>query len=421
MSGRRSASSSSDDYFRYSQEPIASQPLHLEEEDDIEDFSDEEDSGPLCSVLITVIDHVMVDPTPLEEEEFQDVNAAYVNPSEKESNSLCKMSDLEKLSTPSMKKSDVLGTPGLDAPKPSSPKIQVPLMRIFGPIIRRRRRSGSSSGILEPQQSACLYIHGAFPYLLARPVIAGPDGSIHRSVLNSGVASYDAASSQDTGSFYWDEAGQDERMYTDWDSVEAVERLIPAIQRNLEESIRSSILHGFGRHGIDETASTNPYAQQQMERRRKQLKKVIRRITVVVGRGFYGYTPGPPAPFLRVEYYDPSQRWRVKASLERGLSVPIVFHPDPLQYQATDTSNTEAALEISTGTSSDRDDISASDTLKFHCYEAHIPYTMQFFKDWFVLLACFSQFLQMLNHEALSLIISFSLQEFVGNVVRPHF
>lgn len=89
--------------------------------------------------------------------------------------------------------------------------------------------------------------------------------------------------------------------------------------------------------------------------------KFIRSMTVVEGRGFYTYCNGPPCPFLRVEYYDPKLRWKVKMLLERGLEVPRSYLPDARQYDRNDTNE---------------------DLLKFHCYEAHIPYTMQFFKDW---------------------------------------
>eukprot|EP00977_Amphora_coffeiformis_P010198 scaffold2366_cov159-Amphora_coffeaeformis.AAC.2 len=87
-----------------------------------------------------------------------------------------------------------------------------------------------------------------------------------------------------------------------------------------------------------------------------------------MGRGFYTYCPGPPAPFLRVEYYNPSERWKVKRSLEQGLDVDALFRPDPRQYTTA------------TGYGHVHADESA--LLRFHCYEAHIPYTMQVFKDY---------------------------------------
>ena len=49
--------------------------------------------------------------------------------------------------------------------------------------------------------------------------------------------------------------------------------------------------------------------------------RYIRQVTVVTGKGFYTYCSGPPAPFLRVEYYDPKSKWKIKLVLERGLDV----------------------------------------------------------------------------------------------------
>lgn len=306
--------------------------------------ADEEDSEVLCSVLITVIDHVMVDPTPLEPEEFQQLD----------SRGLANRTDEENSGRVQPNAQDTCDIPEEvhQGTVPDKARFQVPVLRIFGPILRRRGPTGEQLPVQEPEQSACLHIHGAFPYMLARPVIAGPDGSIHQSTLQFQTHSSLSSSSE-------------ERFYTDWDSVEDVERLLPVLQRNLEETIQTSILQGFG---ADRTNNDRTNAV-----RRGRQRRVLRRLTVVVGRGFYGYCPGPPAPFLRVEYYDPSQRWRVKACLEKGLDVPMVFHPDRLQYQATTGSDSQNAVDT------------AADALRFHCYEAHIPYTMQFFKDWYVM------------------------------------
>ena len=86
----------------------------------------------MCSVLNVVIDHSMEDPTPMEPEEYHAGNN-------------------------------------------NKKTVKVPVVRIFGPLLRDARRG--------PLQSACLYVHGAFPYLLARPVVAGPDGSLRQSRL----------------------------------------------------------------------------------------------------------------------------------------------------------------------------------------------------------------------------------------------
>ena len=261
--------------------PIALPQQQQEETNDHhpEEYDPIQQESPLLSVLNVVVDHEMIPPTPLEPQEFAQ----------------------------------------------GDEHVCVPVLRVFGPVLRR-----DSGYCIEPRQSACLYIHGAFPYLLARPVVAGPDGSLHHNIHG-----------RPSG-------------HTDWDSVESVERILPDIQANLEATIQSSM--DF--MNPDNACSTAT-----------KTTKVIRNITVVTGRGFYTYCPGPPAPFLRVEYYDPKLRWKVKLMLERGLNVPRSYHPDPLQYQASLTPPTpveETSLE----------------PLTFHCYEAHIPYTMQFFKDY---------------------------------------
>lgn len=225
----------------------------------------------MCSVLNVVIDHSMDDPTPLEPEDY--------------------------------KKQKLDG------------KTKVPVIRIFGPLLR--------DAAIGPLQSACLYVHGAFPYLLARPTLAGPDGSLRRASSVSGQVN--------------------------WDDPVSVGRIVDSIQTILEDAIQS----------LD--AERRQQQEHEMQKP-KDTVSVIRRITVVQGRGFYTYCPGPVAPFLRVEYYDPKLRWKVKMVLERGFQVPLSFFPDPIQY--------------------DREDEDDAEVLRFHCYEAHIPYTMQFFKDW---------------------------------------
>ena len=50
--------------------------------------------------------------------------------------------------------------------------------------------------------------------------------------------------------------------------------------------------------------------------------------------------------------------------MERGLQLPRRYHPDLRRYDRIPTI-----------------DDTSDDLLRFNCYEAHIPYTMQFFKD----------------------------------------
>jgi hypothetical protein len=200
--------------------------------------------------------------------------------------------------------------------------VLVPVLRVFGPVLKGGSRE-------PPTQSACLYIHGAFPYFLARPVVAGPDGSMI-------LASPDST-------------------HINWDDIQAVERVVPHITLVLEESLQS----------MDSGRDNNNNNNNNDQNIKKPNSRFIRKVSVVQGRGFYTYCPGPPAPFLRVEYYNPKLRWKVKLQLERGLELPLLYHPDPIQYQRPFNMHEPP-----------------SETLSFHCYEAHIPYTMQFFKDW---------------------------------------
>eukprot|EP00980_Cylindrotheca_fusiformis_P005461 scaffold1169_cov120-Cylindrotheca_fusiformis.AAC.11 len=166
--------------------------------------------------------------------------------------------------------------------------------------------------------------------MIARPRVAGPDGSL-RGRINSG--------------------------HIDWDDREAVECIVEKLHHTLESTMQSYDLQNQQQR----TSATENAANGRLADDKVPTIKFIRSVTVVEGRGFYTYCNGPPCPFLRVEYYDPQVRWKVKMLLERGLEVPRSFHPDPRQYDRNDTDE---------------------DLLKFHCYEAHIPYTMQFFKDW---------------------------------------
>jgi len=71
------------------------------------------------------------------------------------------------------------------------------------------------------------------------------------------------------------------------------------------------------------------------------------------GRGFYGYSTGGAAPFIKVEYYDPKSKWMVKKVLESGQILPI-----------GGSSNPKSSLPN-----------------PFDIYEGHIPYIIQVFKD----------------------------------------
>jgi hypothetical protein len=272
-----------------------------------------------CSVLTTVIDCSMMLPTSaFEPEEYQ----------------------LNRQLEPAVGDDTAGGSMG--SPKP----IKVPVVRIFGPIVRRGgsiEHEDREQHIISnrPHQSACLYIHGAYPYMLARPVLAGLDGSPHTNCP--------------------------------WNSVAVVQRMLPALQESLEVAIQET--NAFLMNNVDakasatskdpsNTKSTSTTAKPPF-RKSTHSSRTIRRLTVVTGRGFYGYCSGPVAPFVRVEYYCPQDRWKIKRCLETGLSS---LQPTELFYPQRRTSRHEM-------------DVDETDPLSFHCFEAHIPYTMQFFKD----------------------------------------
>lgn len=77
------------------------------------------------------------------------------------------------------------------------------------------------------------------------------------------------------------------------------------------------------------------------------------------GRAFYSYDPNPPSYFLKIEYYNPYDRHMIRALLQNSNCT-------------NDTSDINQH----------RNSINHPKELKFHCFEAHIPYTMQFFKDY---------------------------------------
>lgn len=256
----------------------------------VEEENDDISSTPImCSILNLIFDFSMEDPTPLEPQEYQ----------------VWKQQQQQQDKEASSKRS----------------KLKVPVIRLYGPLLRDPRRG--------PLQSACLHIHGAFPYMLARPVIAGPDGSLRRILPVEGQVN--------------------------WDDPISVDQIAKPLHVILETAIQALDMERSMFKDSDKGATAS---------RSFECPPLIRKISVVQGRGFYTYCPGPPAPFLKIEYYDPKLRWKVKLMLERGLQVPLAYHPDPLQYDREDT------------------DGNNPDTLQFNCYEAHIPYSMQFFKDW---------------------------------------
>ncbi len=267
------------------------------------------------------------------------------------------------------------------SPSTNNLSIRVPILRIFGPVLRNGNydhvissssqvvpssqsssySSSSSSAAADsnkrkiPQpQSGCLHLHGAFPYMLARPVVAGPDGSMYQGCYNN-----------QNNNNHGDNTTM-ERL--DWDDADSVSNIIEDLQFRLEMALRASYENYSNTNDEANTNANNKQAT-------TKIPLFIRQITVVTGKGFYTYCAGPPAPFLRVEYYDPSMRWRVKMVLERGVDLDVIYHPNHLQYDYEDGNHHNGGQIVPV-------DGEETAPLKFRCYEAHIPYTMQVFKDY---------------------------------------
>lgn len=297
-----------------------------------------------CSVLTTVIDFVMMMPSYVYEPDEYEENLLL---SSTNSDAHCNTTEENH----------------------KSPLLLVPVMRIFGPIIRRQKRNQSGTDCTtmdhhylnrRPYQSACLYVHGAYPYMIARPTLAGLDGSC--------IPSNDCP----------------------WDSPVKVQQMIGTIQELLENAVQEtnlSFLNTNNDSNHNATSNDNYHTNHKSSSISDGNKPchvvsnrpILRQITVVMGRGFYGYCSGPTAPFLRIEYYNPQDRWKVKRCLEHGLSfgtsssmlcTPEFFFPKS-RFRREDRSQHDINHLDETNS-----------LLRFHCFEAHIPYTMQFFKDY---------------------------------------
>lgn len=340
------------------------------------DYEADDIHTTMCSVLNVVIDHTMEPVTPLEEEEWiqQQQQQQRLQRQRQHRHPAPLLSEEAAAASHGAHGGPFRGGPpgGTNGDNPADGaafQLLVPVIRIFGPVLRgpsrHRPTSSSSSSSLPPLQSACLYVHGAFPYLLARPVAAGPDGGLNRAGPRS--------------------------AFIDWDDAGDVGRIAADLHRTLEETLQALDLGLGGNNGGggggsgDKTKGDDPF--QKGGGRSGGAKKrhpIVRRVTVVKGRGFYTYCPGPSAPFLRVEYYDPKLRWKVKLVLEKGLEVPLRYHPDPHQYDRMVGGDGEEDGNSGGGAAATAAEVPPppdDPLLRFHCYEAHIPYTMQFFKD----------------------------------------
>ena len=326
-----------------------------------ESMASASEPSTMISILNVVVDYYMSEPTPLEPQEFQWKLMMRQQKLKQESKRKEAMEDKGEEVVESLKEEKSPSHFSLSQNDTVVQQdIQVPVLRIFGPIVRgqripiaesKPRQSNETETSTKDKaqtskktpylQSACLHIHEAYPYLLARPVAAGPDGSsIFLDEKN------DSSKDFDTG-----------RTQIDWDDAGSVSQILEDIHCQLESMLVSSMEQASP---LKEDKTHNSLSDISL--------RFIRKLTIVEGRGFYTYCNGTTAPFIKVEYYNPSHRWRVKILLERGLDLPLEFHP------RNDT------LKEVTGYSASDGDSSSFKALKFRCYEAHIPYTMQFFK-----------------------------------------
>jgi len=284
----------------------------------------EEKVMPLLSILNIVVDFVMRPPCPLEAFEFQISNQVNRSASNK------KLKDISDNQTP--------------------PKILVPVMRIFGPILKDGKYLPDSQKKDKQQQNGCLHIHNAFPYLLARPLFAGPDGYVPVKLDQDEKIEEVEDERVDNKSREEDKI----ENIIDWNDPTKLSLLVDDIAQSLEECLQSN----------NAKTSNTTFQKDNAQSINLSVTRFIRQITIESGRGFYTYCDGPPAPFLKVEYYDPRDRWRVKACLEKGIDMEV-----DILNNICDNENETIPTTIFTS------------NIKFRCYEAHIPYTMQIFKD----------------------------------------
>ncbi|KAL7553101.1 hypothetical protein ACHAWF_016353, partial [Thalassiosira exigua] len=339
--------------------------------------------SPILSILNVVVDHVMLPPSPLEVEEYAHCEGRRREEKEEEGR---REAGLEGGDGPSRRseseRSERSERLELPAPLPASPaedvRVRVPVLRIFGPVLRggtareaflpsdEGKTSGGPRRKAPQPPSGCLHVHGAYPYFLARPVVAGPDGSIRGRRDGGG---------DDDGS------GR-----IDWDDAASVATIVEEVQCRLEASLRASLER---RRDLDGAAESNGEGGgdggSAARKKPEPTPLFVRQITVVRGRGFYTYCAGPPAPFLRVEYYDPGHRWRVKLAMERGLELGECCRPDPRRYDYDEMGEGARGdlldgYGVGSGGAGGGEGGGGVRPLKFRCYEAHIPYTMQVFK-----------------------------------------
>ena len=162
------------------------------------------DKSPTCYVLNLVFDYILRPPCPLEKLECKH----YEKEQDRENDNLGLSSDTSN----------------------DTEEIQVPVIRIFGPLFKNTESKKS--------QSSCIYIHNAFPYIIARP---------RRECFFDNMEGG-----------WWSE---NEKELTPF---------LPIIHVSLEEMMKSSMALSAKDHGT---------------------RKYIRKVSIVEGREFYSYSP----------------------------------------------------------------------------------------------------------------------------------
>jgi hypothetical protein len=316
---------------------------------------------PTLSIMNIIIDYYMSDPTPLSWDEFEQVQRYKLRD---------KLKDLAKEGP----------SPDANYRNDDNPiMIQIPVVRIFGPLLKHSHSSivsnvsNNSSTISAalntvPCQNGCVHIHNAFPYLVARPTFLF--GQVHRkNDTGQGIFSQSRVASNAESLEHGTDDGSDDDpskhlFYAmsesiNWFNFASIYNSLDLLTEYLEqlcvEIQLARRMHNFNKQDEDANGSGG-------DRRAISplLPRCIRQVTVVSGRAFYTFDPNPPGFFLRIEYYNPQDRHLIRTLLQGR------------QQKKDNDSNTNGT----------RSAMSAENTFRFQCFEAHIPYTMQFFKDY---------------------------------------